>query len=1167
MDIIKQKFYLISVLLCIVNIYADDVTCNIVKAQYQHEGCCSDSSGVFGQCEELDFADSKNIKSNQDYDAHTAYFAPPDYLEETIPTHVFDRMKLENTYAPVKATDCFKVNHVTWADKFIKMPVEDRKNILPAQFGFNLTDYINLPQWTYLDTLLDRIGEKQLNYDDSQVVSGPGCVPGGGPADKAGWCPYYAPGNCGENWAMINCPGTCFPEWLESLSTEDGGEYTSSWDQAPIQMSSQGFAPDHIEMTTKGKVFVANGGHSFYEHTGGDLHYGSRIEKAVVSHKPIDPKTDMTPLGWRGVNSSHHSMFIRNQDGGNGRGLVRVVGNTLIHCGVASYQMRGFYGYGCAEYDLDPTTGGLLQNYQTHSKFYYNSLDEIWAPVIAAKKTAFEAANPGHQFKFFAGLNEQSHMIADEKYSYILARMSLTAYNMSDGTETKLPGSDNQYRFVRFTRATGAVTLSGHTGWTPTIAEQGLGRGTKLALDDQGHIHVFIRIPSKSVNERHNLTASGYDMEYTGSETLDLIRFRKEFTNGENPVGRVPLSIRIADTCRGACGTSYYSMHEALHHKGHIYVTSGPDMYYVEVDYGWEALGSTKAHRIDQPNNDAPLEGSTGFWENGIDATANSVFFYWKLSSFEYRYSPSMRQDAQSGGLSKSHGAGAFTRDVGYSFIEIDTTSTPVYKKNHKITQEEWQICYSGRVSKDGSYVLLGCGIPNGRGRDWYDTGNYKLGKFFLTDTEPATFKAITQSDKIMLERKTPTIGATRSMSMQAEGFFGNAPGGINGIKLNTTSHAMLYTDLVEQNTFFGSNLMNMGRANSYQWTNGNADWSMYHDNVVLGTDLGNAGGGMAYSVLIGSNMGNYNPGREYLTADEMSAQDVRRSAIKDLRHYNKDHPQEGVLAIGFNHTALIGGNFMSKTVNLAQTKSLADTKTAVDSVVSASMENVLFSTNNIVQQAAGGIELDGVQQILDRLTGLEYQLCVLNGGNATTCAVTEIEFLLKVVADTNSYATEVAWSFDKWDSGTSAWKTLIGWDGISAKVQVTDFGLTFVGGGDAAGDDAQTFTFKGVLKSGKYRVSMTDSFGDGWQIGKDDFPGGMTLSVGGTVGADNVMTGGVTESFLMGEKDWFGTSAANTGITPDADGCYANVKPCGAEVIVEFDIPLTGTTNIISSK
>jgi len=52
------------------------------------------------------------------------------------------------------------------------------------------------------------------------------------------------------------------------------------------------------------------------------------------------------------------------------------------------------------------------------------------------------------------------------------------------------------------------------------------------------------------------------------------------------------------------------------------------------------------------------------------------------------------------------------------------------------------------------------------------------------------------------------------------------------------------------------------------------------------------------------------------------------------------------------------------------------------------------------------------------------------------------------------------------------------------------------------------------------------------------------------SVESDGTMECGVTEKFLMSEKDYEATSAVNTGITPDSDNCYANIKPCNATVV-----------------
>merc|ERR1711998_388088 len=197
----------------------------------------------------------------------------------------------------------------------------------------------------------------------------------------------------------------------------------------------------------------------------------------------------------------------------------------------------------------------------------------------------------------------------------------------------------------------------------------------------------------------------------------------------------------------------------------------------------------------------------------------------------------------------------------------------------------------------------------------------------------------------------------------------------------------------------------------------------------------------------------------------------------------------------------------------------------------------------NIVQSINNGVRIDGVQMMLDRISKLEMQLCLLNGGNADVCTPQNLNFELKIVEDMNKYSGETCWKVEK-NNGRS-WDPWITFNaaGTDCPDSSLPAGLTiyvFDIKQDSVDREQDMRLFSGIITNGQYRVTLMDSYGDGPQFHSRDRMGIANLTI----------TGQTYTLAKWGSKDW------------DAEGdpkpCIHTCCPCEYMVQAEFSIPYT---------
>jgi hypothetical protein len=316
-----------------------------------------------------------------------------------------------------------------------------------------------------------------------------------------------------------------------------------------------------------------------------------------------------------------------------------------------------------------------------------------------------------------------------------------------------------------------------------------------------------------------------------------------------------------------------------------------------------------------------------------------------------------------------------------------------------------------------------------------------------------------------------------------------------------------------------------MGRESGHIYEEGKG--ARMFENVLLGTDLGNVRGGMENSILIGTNLYNHNP------SDRKDAKYDERGMIKDI---GMQRSMQGQFAIGHNNAPLLHGNLLTNTLNTAPLRSLVDTLAAIEAgPTSASAENVLFLNDNIVLSNADD-KIDGVQLIKDRLTEVEKLVCVndfkltciinhgfVAGSNGTVqecldsynpvinCRPPVTAILTVSGINAGMFPSENGYRVEMYKDG--AWveiassgpggngRTSLDW--VATSVGVEDVTLTFI--------DSPSVILT------QYRITLTDSYGDGWQVN-----GLYTSTIQVDAGAlvTIVSTAGFTEYSQTGTAD-----------------------------------------------
>lgn len=154
-------------------------------------------------------------------------------------------------------------------------------------------------------------------------------------------------------------------------------------------------------------------------------------------------------------------------------------------------------------------------------------------------------------------------------------------------------------------------------------------------------------------------------------------------------------------------------------------------------------------------------------------------------------------------------------------------------------------------------------------------------------------------------------------------------------------------------------------------------------DNIIIGTKSGNQMDGMNRNIIIGNNIKNVNKVKlvEQTDVEAISGQANTNMLSPDKSKTTLiDHkPANGQFAIGMADTLLLEGNLDEGVLQLPTAMSLKALRIKKPNLDrDEGMKNALFMKNNILQVVGTAGEIDGVEDILNKIKLINYKICAL---------------------------------------------------------------------------------------------------------------------------------------------------------------------------------------------
>lgn len=1139
-------------------------TCGSVKNLFQSNGCCNKTDPetrlTTTQCADLTLdVHETQVQSNQDYDASHVIFDHGKFISETLLAHPKLKARLDTGFDPGASSACPYI----WTEQAYMPGFLDENQGSLTHTGYYPPSAMKWAQ----------------GYRVPTHPTG-GCPFQNGTAEFAkeapGWWPNWA-GNFGHEPTQ---------EGYNAFGLEKFNELVSNGaleNQDIYRTMVRTFSPDNYEFYHD-KVFYPLAGSPFVVQF--DVKKMQRgeldVEKYVVVYKDREDGSGVTDFisQWDGLMRG----TVRVIKGTSKGDMLLSCG----HVGSLMKQGNRFSKVGCAQYPISPEEGitsTTPQRFVITDDMNAIAPAKLGEGVVDVAMNKPDPGGLGQTVEtkvLKVNLNNNIRdYITNADYAFLAVDINVAKYNTT--TETQMwpsIGAVVTKTILRIDLKTGGAVMtealeklseahvqqlvaSQDPAWNAHESSKGgnlqkfvvepAGRLMRLTFDDSEHVHVNFRTqtpvlctdgtyramtPKESIDgKRESPCAINSTIAV---EVMNVAKFPLDFQKGAIPSGRVHLPIDgEVFFPNGQVAVHYWSMHHIASTRGKIYFTSGFRMHSVSASYGFFPPRSAITF-IPWKDESAPLSGLRAAWEGGVVERMGMVYFTFQRSPFTRSSWTGERNDILAHTQDDTKQKGGFTRDWHVTYVKVDP-ETDTIVQIYNVVREEFAICYFGGVTPDAQFFITGCAMPGSRQTG--DRGIVSMDRWLVAPEETAKHEASYTSEGVRAVRNT-TFG-TRRLEVSPVRIHMEGPGGTQHVDVDGLQHSILKLHRDSKTTLVGSNLMNMGRPDYWP----DFKDAPYEKNVIIGTDAGNMRSGMQRNIIIGTNIGNFHPGstEAYLEG----AQYIYDSNGVTVKGRDRD-PASGILQIGHDEKPLISGNFDAQVLNTAPLRSLEDTRAAISGVpYSATDKNVLFQRNNIVQTTALG-NVDGVKLILDDISLLQEEMCktkymlscatnqLLNASNLAapcmasfdpaSCSFSPALLTITVVNIlTGDFQEENGFIIEFRPEGAAEWTQLIKFHyaGSALKIEKGSlaegkFGYEVVPQG---GNYVVRMERPKKELLGAYRITLTDSWGDGWQT---THVGYATLSAFGREPVEVVTWG---ELSIPGATNSFST-VGNTTVT-----------------------------------